>query len=145
MQTRTRNEAIQHYVSEGLTSARAAGIPKPFWPDHCAAHLAAKLADRQAENVSARCFQIDDPARLKAWIEGNSDLFYATLADLDLKTIAGMTGQPAALGAYLLTELAGEMNYQAPWDAEREHVAEDDMRQRAREAKADEKDWLGVG
>lgn len=141
----THNEAIQQYVSEGLKSARASGIPKPFWPDHCAAYLAAKLADSQAENVSARRFHVDNPARLKHWIGGNSDLFYATLADLDLKTIAGMTGQPAALGAYLLKELAGEMNYQEPWDMERDHGAEEDMRQRAREAKADEKDWLGVG
>lgn len=142
---KTKNENIQHYLSEGLKSARAAGIPKPFWPDYCAAHLAAKLAGRQAENASARRFQIDDPGRLKHWIAGNKDLFYETLANLDLKTIAGMTWQPAALGAYILKELAGEMNYQEPWDTERDHGAEDDTRQRAREAKADEKDWLGVG
>lgn len=62
---KTRNESIQRYISEGLQSARDAGIPKPFWPDHCAGYLATKLADSYAEKVIASRFSLDDPAKLK--------------------------------------------------------------------------------
>lgn len=35
------------------------------------------------------------------------------------------------------------MNYQKPWDAEPDHIEEDDMRERMRDVKADGRDWLG--
>lgn len=134
---KTRNEVIQEFLAEAIRAARKSKMQLRHEDAYCAAYLAGKVADLSAEKAQLHP-RVEDPDRLKQWLLDNPELLYATLGDLDKYEFADMVCQPAALGAYVLMSLQAEMRYQEPDDAEPDHGAEADMRERCRDYKLDE-------
>ena len=125
-----QNIKTQAILSDALRRARETGIPKPAQDAYCAGYLASKLA--------AQTEPTENTTRLQQWALRNRDTFFSSLGDLSLIRFTELMGDRAALGAYLIEHLRSEMLYHEPDDADPDHGAEDDMRDRVRDYKLDE-------
>jgi hypothetical protein len=134
---KTQNEKAQAYIREGITECRALGLPNQLLGDYCAGYLANKLAtvtDQKAQSFNQR--ERDD---LADWMVDEPVSSREVVRDLDWVKVASIVRQGEfALGEYLMSKLTQSMIEELEsTDAEPDHIAEDDMRQRTRDAKAD--------
>lgn len=132
---KTQNEKAQAYISEGITECRALGLPNALLGDYCAAYLAQKLAataDCKAQSFTQR--ERDD---LADWMEDNRESAREVRNELSIAKLAAMARQGEwALGDYVMSKLTEAMIEELEsTDTEPDHIRDDDMRQRVRDYK----------
>jgi hypothetical protein len=134
---KTFNERVQSYIAEGNKASREAGMPVGLEADYCAIHLASKLARLEGEKALA--FTAVERDQLADWAVDNEDYVREVFRDLDHQKILELfrLGE-FAFGDYVMGKAVQAMlDDLACQDAEPCHLAEDDMRQRTRDAHRD--------
>jgi hypothetical protein len=140
---KTHNEKVQAHLAEGITNARFVGVPREMEDSYCAAYLAQKLAHVEYERALA--YSPRERENLADWASAHEDYGRDVFSDLDWKKVVKLirTGE-FDLGSYLISKLTISMiDDLESQDAEPDHIAEDDMRQRVRDANK-EAEWLGA-
>jgi hypothetical protein len=134
---KTFNERVQGHLSEALKNARANHIPARLEDGYCASYLAQRLAS--VEGGKALAFTAVERDQLADWAADNEDYIREVFRDLDHQKILELfrLGE-FAFGDYVMGKAVQAMLDDLECrDSEPDHIAEDDMRQRTRDAHRD--------